>query len=344
MLYRVSTVRRDFNRQFPGMLTVSPFDCGEITASSINTFDLVVRGMRPNERLSSIASFFLYCRRSASEKSKDEAKATAAKPSSRKRTRQGEDKDHKALGGKGQGWGAKLQHVNLFSDAEREATKLLGQNADHQREKKEQELQTQKRSGLAPTALGEGSAELKDKDAQPWYTQLQASSRVTEAVARTVRLGREVTGQEAEEAIKRDQGRKGRADPLGSLFRSGAQTAVTMREMNQSKASSLELPGGARVGLDEDAIRVDEKKPSAEGKNAKKDKRHKKGKKRKKKSCKKRRKGSEQDSNGCESPGGEEDSRDVQRQQSLVRIIFFLREELPLLLLYVGGASCVRGV
>lgn len=295
----------------------------KIATSSINAFNLVVGDMRLTTFANCSRCFFV--RRSASEKSKDEAKATAAKTGGRKRTRQGKDEDNQALGGEGQGWGATLQHVNLFSDAEREAAKLLGQNAEHQREKKEQELQIQKRSGLAPIALGEGSAELRDKDAQPWYTQLQPSSGVSEMAARTVRLGREVTGQEAEEAIRRDQGRKGRADPLGPLFRSGAQTADTLREMKQSKASPPELPGVACVGLDGDANRVDGAKPHGEGNKAKKDKRDKKRKKHKKKTPKKKRKGSKRDNPGHERSGGEDDSGEAQRQQYLVRIIFFLR-------------------
>lgn len=266
---------------------------------------------------------FVVSRRSASETCNADAKTTALNRRNRKRTLQGEDKDNQALGGKGQGWGATLQHVNLFSGAEREAAKLLGQNADHQREKKEQELQVQRRSGLAPTALGEGSAELKDKDAQPWYTQLHPSSRVSEVAARTVRLGREVTGQEAEEAIRRDQGRKGRADPLSSLFRSAAQAADTARDMNNARVSSAELPVSARVGLDGDANRADGSRPRGEGKKAKKGKRDKKGKKHKKKHTKKWRKGIERDGKGIENPGGEEDAGDVQRQHSLVRVIFF---------------------
>eukprot|EP00904_Undaria_pinnatifida_P005913 jgi/Undpi1/2451/HiC_scaffold_13.g05831.m1 len=156
---------------------------------------------------------------------KKESKSTVPdKPKSRKRSRQSEDQDKQPLGGKGQGWGGTLQHVNLFSEAEREAGKVLGQNADHQREKREQDLQKQQRSGLAPTALGEGSAELRDKDSQPWYTQAQESLVGTpEAKARTMRLGREVMGEEAVAALKRDEGRKGRADPMGFLFRSPPQ-------------------------------------------------------------------------------------------------------------------------
>lgn len=155
---------------------------------------------------------------------KKESPATVPeKPKSRKRSRQGGDQGAQPLGGKGQGWGATLQHVNLFSEAEREAGKVLGQNADHQREKRQQDLQKQQRSGLAPTALGEGSAELRDKGSQPWYTQASESLGAPEVTARTMRLGREVTGEEAAAVLKRDDGRKGRADPMGFLFRSGAQ-------------------------------------------------------------------------------------------------------------------------
>ena len=149
--------------------------------------------------------------------------------------------------------------------------------------------------------------------------------------ARTVRLGREVTGQEAEEAIRRDQGRKGRADPLGSLFRSRAQTADAVRERKQSTTSSAELPGAADVGLDRDTIRVDGAHPRGKKKKVKKDKRDKKG-KHKKKSTKKKRKGGERDNKGGDS-SEEEDSRDVQRQQALVRITFCLRQLIDLLLL-----------
>lgn len=266
--------------------------------------------------------------RSASEKIENEGKAAAEKPAGRKRKRQGQDKDKQAVGGKGQGWGATLQHVNLFSDAEREAGKLLGQNADHQREKKEQELQTQQRSGLAPTALGEGSAELKDKDSQPWYTEVQPLSTVSGIAARTIRLGREVTGKEAEEAIKRDHGRKSRADPMGSLFRSRAQTPDTKGPSLQSKATAVELSDSASVGLSRAATCRDGTQRPRKGKKGKKDKRDKKGKKHKSKNTKERRRSGDWDNarNGGMSPAGAGDSRghtdeaaDAERQQSLVR-------------------------
>lgn len=159
-----------------------------------------------------------------SEDKKEGQRQAGEVPVGRKRKRRREAaKDAEARGGKGQGWGATLQHVNLFSEAEREADKQIGQNEDHQREKQEQDLKAQQRSGLAPTPLGEGAAELKDKDSQPWYTQVKAPSAGAEGGVRAIRLGREVTGQEAEGVIKREEGRKGRADPMGSLFRSGAQ-------------------------------------------------------------------------------------------------------------------------
>ncbi len=258
--------------------------------------------------------------RSASEKSKDQGGASSEARTAHKRKRQGED--DQALGGKGQGWGATLQHVNLFSDAEREAGKILGQNADHQREKKEQELRTQQRSGLAPTALGEGSAELKDKDAQPWYTQPQPSSRGQEVVARTVRLGREVTGQEAEEAIRRDQGRKGQADPMGSLFRSGAQTGDKAGNLLLPQASTTELLGAAGAEFGQAAERSDGKEPRGKNKKTKKGKREKKEKKQKRRKSKDRRRGGHsQDDSSKEHPAGEDEARD-DRHAAMVRTSF----------------------
>ncbi|CAB1118636.1 unnamed protein product [Ectocarpus sp. CCAP 1310/34] len=236
-------------------------------------------------------------KRSASETIEGGANAASGTPTSRRRRGRGQDRDEEALGGKGQGWGATLQHVNLFSDAEREAGKILGQNSDHQREKKEQELQKQQRSGLAPTALGDGSAELKDKDSQPWYTNLQPQSTacVSKVAARTVRLGREVTGQEAEEAIKRDQRRKGRADPMGSLFRSGAQTTRGSLPFErrgtyyQPEAATANPPGAAGLCVDEATLHSDRGEHAGKAKKVKKAmkvKKDKKGKKDKKKSAK----------------------------------------------------------
>lgn len=273
--------------------------------------------------------------RSASEKINHKGKEAAEeKPPGRKQKRQGQDKGKEAVGGKGQGWGATLQHVNLFSDAEREAGKLLGQNADHQREKKEQELQTQQRSGLAPTALGEGSAELKDKDCQPWYTQVQPLPTVPDIAARTIRLGREVTGKEAEEAIKRDHGRKSRADPMGSLFRSRAHAPGLEGPIWQSTATAVELCDSASVELNRAATQRNGTQRPRKGKRVKKDKRGKKEKKRKG-STKERRRSSERDNttNGGVSSAGADDSRghtgeaaDAERQQSLVRTALFLAE------------------
>lgn len=269
--------------------------------------------------------------RSASQKSNNEGKEAATeKPPGRKRKRQGQDKDKdkEAVGGKGQGWGATLQHVNLFSDAEREAGKLLGQNADHQREKKEQELQTQQRSGLAPTALGEGSAELKDEDSQPWYTQVQPLPTVPDIAARTIRLGREVTGKEAEEAIKRDHGRKSRADPMGSLFRSNAQAPGMKGPVLLSKATGVESSDSASVELlNRAATHKDGTQRPRKGNRVKKDKRNKKEKKRKSKSTKERRRHSDRDitKTGDVGPAGAGDSRGhpgeaagAERQQNLV--------------------------
>lgn len=258
----------------------------------------------------------------------------AEKPASqkRKRKRQGEDEETRALGGKGQGWGETPQHVNLFSEAEREAGKLLGQNADHEREKREQELTAQRRSGLAPTALGEGASELMGKDSQPWYTHVGATSASPKVVARAVRLGREVTGQEAEAVMKRDQGRKGRADPMGTLFRpsapptteiifpgglpSGATGAAV-----KLKEGALGVSDSAAGEMNETTIRTDGKTGS---KKRKKDKKH------KKRSTKGERKRSRRDSRvggsaEANDPRYETDeAKDVARQQALVRISVLL--------------------
>ncbi|CAN0111787.1 unnamed protein product [Ectocarpus sp. 6 AP-2014] len=279
-------------------------------------------------------------KRSASETIEGEANAASGTPASRRRRgqdkRQSQDRDEEALGGKGQGWGATLQHVNLFSDAEREAGKILGQNSDHQREKKEQELQRQQRSGLAPTALGEGSAELKDKESQPWYTQLQPQSTacVSKVAARTVRLGREVTGQEAEEAIKRDQGRKGQADPMGSLFRSGAQPMRGSLPLErrgtsyQPEAATANLHGAAGLCVDEATSHSNRGKHAGKAKKVKKDK---KGKRDKKKHAKEKRHSTEtrtrnnrdkfarrhSDSAAGLSGGRADEATDAQREQKL---------------------------
>lgn len=136
--------------------------------------------------------------------------------------RRAEIEDRQALGGKGQGWGRSTEHVNLFSQEEQEAEKSLGQNVEYEREKKEQELLAQQRTGLAPTVFGEGSAELT-KNRQPWYKYVASPSGESKAGASAIRLGREVVRHEAEAVLKRDQGRKALGDPMGSLFRSAAQ-------------------------------------------------------------------------------------------------------------------------
>lgn len=272
-----------------------------------------------------------FINRSASETIEGEANAASRTPASRRRRgqdkRRCQDRDEEALGGKGQGWGATLQHVNLFSDAEREAGKILGHNSDHQREKQEQELQKQRRSGLAPTALGEGSAELKDKDSQPWYTQQQPQSTacLSKVAARTVRLGREVTGQEAEEAIKRDQGRKGRADPMGSLFRSGAQPTRGSLPFErrgtscQPEAATANLPGAAGLCVDEATSHSDRGKHAGKAKKVKKDKKkHAKEKRHSKETRTFARRHS--DSAAGLSGGRADEATDAQREQKLVRI------------------------
>lgn len=156
-------------------------------------------------------------------------------------------------GGMGQGWGASLGHVNLFGEEEREADKTLGKNADHEREKKEQELLEQRRSGLAPTAFGEGAAEVMKT--QPWYNMTPASGGSgSEEAARAVRLGREVSGEEAKEVLSRDKERKVHHDPLGSLFRSHGLPDAMGRAVSQTSAT---IPSGSTsqkftIGGDDD--------------------------------------------------------------------------------------------
>lgn len=244
-----------------------------------------------------------------------------------------EENGEEELGGTGQGWGGAAQHVNLFSDAEREAGKRLGQNADHQRERREQELQEQRRSGLAPTALGEGSAEMKPRDAQPWYSQVTPSSARSEKAARAVRLGREVTGEEAEAVLKRDSGRKVRADPMGSLFRSAApagtdrsaQKDVTTLGMISALGHSRRSFGGmtdeATSGWDAAARSRGDEKRSEE--KAKKEKKHKKNSKKGDKRKPSYREGDRRDSLRVPRARSE-DCRDTEaeavRQQALVRL------------------------
>ena len=253
------------------------------------------------------------------------------KPKGLKRSRQGGDEDAQPLGGKGQGWGATLQHVNLFSEAEREAGKVLGQNADHQREKREQDLQKQQRSGLAPTALGEGSAELRGEDSQPWYTQASNSLGVPEVTARTMRLGREVTGEEAAAALKRDQGRKGRADPMGFLFRSGAQAPGNLPT---EEVGANSTPKGSNASVHSAGFSVtiaDEESDRATTRRGDK-KRHKKSRKSKKhrkkdSSGKRKNVGNDGSSNqggragaADDPPGDEREKADASRRIALVRL------------------------
>lgn len=269
--------------------------------------------------------------RSAAETKHAETKQgkgkVAENRASQKRKRKGEDEEIRVLGGKGQGWGETPQHVNLFSEAEREAGKLLGQNVDHEREKREQELTAQRRSGLAPTALGEGAAELKGKDSQPWYTQVRASSAAPKVVARANRLGREVTGQEAEAVIKREQGRKGRADPMGTLFRPSPQAA-------KEKISPRGVPSGTTtvaVELKEGALGVSDSSAGATNAtttraHAKTEaKKRKKAKKRNKRSTKGERARSRRDGRGggsaeaYDSRNEADEAKATARQQALVR-------------------------
>lgn len=88
-----------------------------------------------------------------------------------------------------------------------------------------------------------------------------------------MRLGREVTGEEAVAALKRDQGRKGRADPMGFLFRSGEQAtsgSLTTDIVEANSASKTDFSVTAAAEESDRATTRSDKK------------RHKKSKKRKK--------------------------------------------------------------
>lgn len=263
--------------------------------------------------------------RLATEQGKSNAQPET-QPTGKKRRRNGGDKNGQELGGTGQGWGGTLQHVNLFDDAEREAGKRLGHNADHQKEKREQELREQQRSGLAPTALGEGSAELKDRDAQPWYSQVKPVSAGSE-VARAVKLGRQVIGEEAEAVLKRDKGRKGRVDPMGFLFRSSAHDEIhnTAENLHASGArGAVGSPGASSSGPNEaGAIKLDGTNPGRDGE--KRSKKHKKEKKHKKSKKGDRKKRSHQEgkvhSDRKQGSGISDEETDASRQQALVRLV-----------------------
>lgn len=139
-----------------------------------------------------------------------------------------------------------------------------------------------------------------------------------------------MTGQEAEEAIKRDFGRKSRADPMGSLFRSRAQAPGKKGPISLSKATAVVSESG-RVESSRAAIPRDVARSPSKGKRVnKKEKRDKKRNKRKSKSGKERQRTSDRDNttNGV-SPAGAGDSRghtgeaaDAARQQYLVRNAF----------------------
>ncbi|CAN0501231.1 unnamed protein product, partial [Ectocarpus sp. 8 AP-2014] len=157
----------------------------------------------------------------------------------------------------------------------------------------------------------------------------------SKVAARTVRLGREVTGQEAEEAIKRDHGRKGQADPMGSLFRSGAQPTRGSLPFErrgtsyQPEAATANLPGAAGLCVDEATSHSDRGKHAGKAKKVKKDK---KGKKDKKKDAKEKRHSketrirSDRDSSAARrhsdsaaglSGGRADEATDAQREQKL---------------------------
>lgn len=275
--------------------------------------------------------------RGESSPQKSEQESAAA---GRKRRRKGGDankkNDHEGYGGTGQGWGVDgaLHHVNLFDDAEREAGKRLGQNAEHQKERRDQELLEQKRSGLAPTALGEGSAELKGAHEQPWYSLVSpaAGSARPEVAAgvRAVKLGREVIGEEAEEVLKRDEGRKYRADPMGSFFRHAVDTGAHDGGTTNSSTTTFGAGGRAKAssssgGSKKLAVADDVDGKAAGSGGEKRVKKHKKEKKHKKKSKsgRKEKHRRRDDRTRSDSPEGSDVAGDEEvaaRQRAVVRL------------------------
>lgn len=177
---------------------------------------------------------------------------------------------------------------------------------------------------------------------------------------RAIRLGREVTGKEAEEALKRDHGRKSRADPMGSLFRSSAASGMKGPVL-QPKATGVEMSDSASVEFNRATTHRDGTQRPRNGKRVKKGKRDKKEKKRKSKSTKERRRHSDRDiaTTGGVIPAGAGDSLghlgeavDAERQQSLVRTASFLArtcratlyegvEKMHLRVFRVQSGSCI---
>ncbi|CAN0501269.1 unnamed protein product, partial [Ectocarpus sp. 8 AP-2014] len=153
----------------------------------------------------------------------------------------------------------------------------------------------------------------------------------SKVAARTVRLGREVTGQEAEEAIKRDHGRKGQADPMGSLFRSWAQPTRGSLPFErrgtsyQPEAAAANLPGAAGLCVDEATSHSDRGKHAGKAKKVKKDKKGKKKDAKEKRHSKETRTRSDRDrfarrhsdSAAGLSGGRADEATDAQREQQL---------------------------
>lgn len=140
-----------------------------------------------------------------------------------------------------------------------------------------------------------------------------------------MRLGREVTGEEATAALKRDQGRKGRADPMGFLFRSGAQATpgnVTTDKVGANPASKTAFSGAvAAEESDRATARSDDKK---------RHKKYKKSKKHRKKDSSGKRRSAGNDGSSSSSRGGragatadlpddERENADDSRRIALVR-------------------------
>lgn len=228
----------------------------------------------------------------------------------------------------GQGWEGANRHVNLFSEEEREAQKVLGHNADHEREKREAELAAQRRSGLAPMPFGGGLAELTSH-AHRWNPPsgpASATSTGSDAAARAIRLGKEVFGKEAKEVLKKDERRKGRLDPMSSLLMSKSTPDKTDNDTDgeQAGGSSAMNPLGCSARTDGDGDSGEELSGSdrkSRRKRRKQEKKHKKSKKKESKKPRRLRGRSRADERRSLDP--EEDTSDKSegtRQQALVSL------------------------
>jgi hypothetical protein len=101
---------------------------------------------------------------------------------------------------------AEVVPFRLFEDLERKHFDKLG-NEEYLKEKAAKELTQKKRDGIADWALGEGSYE--NSKSKPWFADLGSSSSSSAAALADVAKSA---------ALQREQLRKGRADPMGSIL------------------------------------------------------------------------------------------------------------------------------